>query len=187
LFGSRMADAQSSGVTVSGIVSNPSNVPLIGVSIRIQSTQSGTITNTSGSYELDVPELGDTLVFSYLGYESQKVAVGSNSLNVTLYPSSSKELNEVVVIGYGAVRKQDVSGAVTTLDTDDFQKGTVTSFDQMIQGKAAGISITPSGGHPGSGGTIRIRGLSSLNGSQAPLVVVDGVPFGGYVNPNDIA
>src|SRR5699024_7661683 len=148
---------------------------------------SGTITNTSGSYEVEVPELGDTLIFSYLGYESQKVAVASNSLNVTLYPSSGKALNEVVVIGYGAVRKQDVSGAVTTLNTDDFQKGTVTSFDQMIQGKAAGISITPSGGHPGSGGTIRIRGLSSLNGSQAPLVVVDGVPFGGYVNPNDIA
>ncbi len=187
LFGSRMADAQSSGVTVSGIVSNPSSVPLIGVSIRIQNTQSGTITNTSGSYEVAVPELGDTLIFSYLGYESQKVAVESNSLNVTLYPSSGKALNEVVVIGYGAVRKQDVSGAVTTLDTDDFQTGTVTSFDQMIQGKAAGISITPSGGHPGSGGTIRIRGLSSLNGSQAPLVVVDGVPFGGYVNPNDIA
>src|SRR5699024_11190603 len=87
LLGRRMADAQSRGLTVSGIVSNPSNVPLVGVSIRIQNTQSGTITNTSGSYELDVPELGDTLVFSYLGYESQKVAVGSNSLNVTLYPS----------------------------------------------------------------------------------------------------
>lgn len=187
LWGSGKASAQEGIVTVSGVVTDQSNVPLIGVTVRIQDAGSGTVTSSSGSYQLTVPKMGDTLIFSYLGYETQHIAVHSSSLNVTLYRGSSKELNEVVVIGYGAVSKKDVSGAITTLTTDDFQKGTVTSFDEMIQGKAAGLSITPNGGHPGSGGTIRIRGLSSLNGSQDPLVVVDGVPFGGYVNPNDIA
>ena len=181
------ASAQKGGISVSGVVADQSNVPLIGVSIRIQDNSSGTVSSSSGSFHLEVPKLGDTLVFSYLGYGTQHVAVISGSLNVTMYPANGQKLNEVVVIGYGAVRKQEVSGAITTLDAADFQKGTVTSFDQMIQGKAAGLSVTPNGGHPGSGGTIRIRGLSSLNGSQDPLVVVDGMPFGGYVNPNDIA
>lgn len=187
LWGSESVYAQEKTLTVSGIVTDQSDVPLIGVSIRIKNSNSGTITSSSGSYELSVPEVGDTLVFSYLGYETEHIEVNSASLNVTMYPSKGKKLNEVVVIGYGAVNKNDVSGAITTLDTSNFQQGTVTSFDQMVQGKAAGLSITPNGGHPGSGGTIRIRGLSSLNGSQDPLVVVDGVPFGGYVNPNDIA
>lgn len=174
--------------TISGIVtSSQQNVPLSGVSIIAKATKAGTFTTMSGSYRITVPASAQALVFSYIGYRSQEVPITGNEINVTLYPDSSNTLNDVVVIGYGAVRKGDVSGAITTLSTKDFQKGTVTSFDQMIQGKAAGISITPNGGHPGSGGTIRIRGLSSLSGSQDPLVVVDGTPFGGYVNPNDIA
>src|SRR5690606_11866175 len=100
---------------------------------------------------------------------------------------SSEKLSEVVIIGYGSVKKEDVTGAISTISTKDFQKGTITSFDQMIAGKSPGIAITSNGGHPGSGSVIRIRGLASLNGGNDPLIVVDGAPFSGYVNPNDIA
>lgn len=173
--------------TVSGVVSSSQqNVPLAGVSVMVKGTNKGTFTTLSGSYQISVPD-GSALVFSYVGYRPQEIPIAKDNMDVTLYPDSSNHLNDVVVIGYGAVRKEDVSGAVTTLTTKDFQKGTVTSFDQMIQGKAAGVTITPNGGHPGSGGTILIRGISTINGNAGPLVVVDGVPFGGYVNPNDVA
>src|SRR5699024_9537749 len=101
----RAVDAQEAGVAVSDAVTGQSNVPLIGVSIRIKDASSGTVTSTSGSYKLTVPKMGDTLVFSYLGYETQHIGVKSTHLNVTLYPGKGKQLNEVVVIGYGAVNK----------------------------------------------------------------------------------
>ena len=173
--------------TISGVVSSSQqNVPLSGVSILVKGTNTGTFTTMSGSYHVNVPATAQTLVFSYVGYRTQEVPVTGNDLNVTLYPDSANTLGDVVVIGYGAVRKGDVSGSISTISAKDFQTGTITSFDQAIAGKAPGITITPNGGHPGSGSTIRIRGVSTINGSQDPLVVVDGVPFGGYVNPNDI-
>ncbi|MEO6818762.1 MAG: SusC/RagA family TonB-linked outer membrane protein, partial [Ginsengibacter sp.] len=112
-------------------------------------------------------------------------SIKGDRMNVSL-KADVGTLQDVVLIGYGAVKKQDVTGAISTISTKDFQKGTITSFDQMIAGKAPGIAITSNGGHPGSGSTIRIRGMASLNGSNDPLIVVDGAPFGGYVNPNDI-
>jgi len=139
----------------------------------------------SGSYHVNVPATAQTLVFSYVGYRTQEVPVTGNDLNVTLYPDSANTLGDVVVIGYGAVKKQDVTGAITTISSKDFQTGAITSPAQLIQGKAAGVSIISNGGSPGGGSTIRIRGLASLNGSNDPLIVIDGVPFAGKVNPAD--
>ncbi|AYD48834.1 SusC/RagA family TonB-linked outer membrane protein [Arachidicoccus soli] len=173
--------------TISGVVTGQGNVPMAGVSVLIKETGKGTFTDPSGVYKILADANAKTLVFSYVGYRKQELPITSDHINAALYLDSSSHLTDVVVIGYGAVRKQDVSGAVTTLTTKDFQKGTITSFDQMIAGKAAGISVTSNGGHPGSGGTIRVRGISTINGSSDPLVVVDGLPFSGYVNPNDIA
>ncbi|MDE1191458.1 MAG: SusC/RagA family TonB-linked outer membrane protein [Arachidicoccus sp.] len=172
---------------VSGIVSSAiQNVPMAGVSVLVKGTNKGTFTTPSGSYEISLTGSNDTLVFTYIGYQTQIIPITGSNINVSMYSDSTNNLSDVVVIGYGAVRKENVSGAITTLTTKDFQTGTVTSFDQMIQGKAAGVSVTPNGGRPGSGGTILIRGMSTINGNASPLVVVDGVPFGGYVNPNDV-
>ncbi|MGF7232706.1 SusC/RagA family TonB-linked outer membrane protein [Arachidicoccus sp.] len=173
--------------TITGVVTGQGNVPLAGVSVLIKETGKGTFTDPSGAYKISADANAKTLVFSYVGYRKQELPITSAHINASLYADSSTHLSDVVVIGYGAVRKQDVSGAVTTLTSKDFQKGTITSFDQMIAGKAAGITVTSNGGHPGSGGTIRVRGTSTISGSSDPLVVVDGLPFAGYVNPNDIA
>lgn len=146
---------------------------------------SGVSADDQGNFTLNLPSGINSLQVSALNFTNQTVSVAGNNLIIYL-KSFDQNLDAVVVIGYGTAKKKDVSGAITTLTSKDFQKGTVTSFDQMIQGKAAGITVTPAGGHPGQPNTIRIRGISSLNGSQDPLVVVDGVPFGGYVNPNDV-
>lgn len=151
----------------------------------IYGTNKGTSADDQGNFSLDLPNAVKSIQVSSVNFENKTVTVDNNDIVVYLKPFD-QNLDAVIVIGYGTAKKKDVSGAITTLTSKDFQKGTVTSFDQMIQGKAAGITVTPAGGHPGQPNTIRIRGLSTLNGSQDPLVVVDGVPFGGYVNPNDV-
>jgi len=178
--------------TVQGVVySSQHNVPLSGVSVTVPGTKIGTFTSPSGSYSLTVPDTASILSFSYIGYSSQNIHMlvrgGDRDINVTLYPDSANDLGDVVVIGYGAVRKQDVSGSVATVSAKDFQTGAITSFDQAIQGKTAGVMITPGGGSPGTSGNIVIRGISTLSGNTGPLVVVDGIPYGQYVNPDDIA
>ena len=170
--------------TITGVVSE-NGKPLAGVSVVALETGKGTATNIDGAYSLSVSEAAKTLVFSAVGHETQTVTIKGTTMNISL-KSDAGILQDVVLIGYGAVKKQDVTGAISTISTKDFQKGTITSFDQMIAGKAPGIAITSNGGRPGSGSQIRIRGLVSLNGSNEPLIVVDGAPFGGYVNPNDI-
>jgi len=180
------ATAQGSK-TVSGVVLNQDEVALSGVSVSVPQSTTGMVTDEKGAFVLQVPNTATSLSFSFVGYLTQVVPIGDNhQLRVILVRDSSSSLGDVVVIGYGSVDKKDVTGAIATISTKDFQKGSITSFDQMIAGKAPGISITSKGGHPGSGSTIRVRGLSSLNAGQDPLQVVDGAPFSGYVNPNDI-
>ncbi|MFT4095148.1 MAG: SusC/RagA family TonB-linked outer membrane protein [Niabella sp.] len=159
--------------------------PLYGATIQARGTNYATVTDSTGKFQINVPGNASTLQVSSIGYASKEVPISGPVIRVQLTAFASS-LDNVVVIGYGTVRKSDVTGAVNTLTTKDFQKGTVTSFDQMISGKATGVSITPNGGRPGAGSTILIRGLASLNGSNSPLQVVDGAPFDGYVNPNDI-
>ncbi len=190
-----MAYAQD--LNVSGKVTDASNgSPLIGATVYVKGTTNGTATNLDGMYSISVPK-GSTLVFSSVGYATQEITVTEATLNVVL-AVSTEQLQEVVVIGYGTVKKSDATGSVTAVSSDDFNKGAITSPQDLLVGKSAGVVITNAGGAPGSGATIRIRGGSSLNASNDPLIVVDGVPisnndvsgssnFLSFINPNDIA
>lgn len=173
--------------TITGRVTNSSDEPLSGVSVVSKEERKGTATNTSGTFSITLGPNSKTLVFSSIGYVSKEMPISGSTVNVVLDADSANLLTNVVIIGYGAVKKEVVTGAISTISAKDFQKGAITSFDQMIAGKAPGVSITSNGGKPGTGSVIRIRGLASLNGGNDPLIVVDGAPFGGYVNPNDIA
>jgi iron complex outermembrane receptor protein len=184
--------------TVSGRVTDSSGRGISGVSVSVKGQASrGTTTTENGAYSLSVPATATTLVFSSVGYGYQEVAIsGQSSANVTLQGTSGN-LNEVVVIGYGTARRRDLTGAIATVTTKDFVKGPITSPEQLITGKIAGVQITTSGGEPGAGARIRIRGGSSLNASNDPLIVIDNVPVDGgvagsanilnLINPNDIA
>ncbi len=163
----------------------------------LKGTTTATATDVNGQFSLPISGTAGTLVFSYIGYVSQEIPVGTQSTyNVNLL-TDARALDEVVVIGYGTQNREDLSGAVATVGSEDFQQGNVTTPEQLIMGKVAGVQITSSGGQPGSGSTIRIRGGASLNASNDPLFVVDGVPLTGYnisgasnplslINPNDI-
>ncbi|MCJ8164251.1 TonB-dependent receptor [Pontibacter sp. E15-1] len=184
-------------VTVTGKVTDNSGVALPGVTVVLRGTTRGTATDVSGNFTLAVPETGAVLVFSYIGYSNKEVAVGNQrTLNVTL-GEDAKALQEVVVVGYGTQKKSDLTGSVTSVTQDDFQQGNITNPEQLITGKVAGVQISSNGGAPGSGSRIRIRGGSSLNASNDPLIVIDGVPIDNssvagspnplsLINPNDI-
>lgn len=162
-------------ITVSGVVSDPSGEPLIGASILAQGTTVGTSTNIDGEYTINVaPDA--TLVVSHVGYDTQNVPVdGRTSINVTMQENSVM-LNEVVAIGYGTVKKSDATGSVAVIKPDEIEAGLATSVQDMLVGQTPGVVVTQAGG-PEGGGTIRIRGGSSLNASNDPLIVVDGVPL----------
>jgi iron complex outermembrane receptor protein len=172
-----------------------SGEPLIGANILISGTSSGTITDFDGNYSLEVPEGASKLVVSYTGYSSLEVEItAANVLDVQL--SAGELLEEIVVIGYGTVKKEDATGSVQTVNTKSFNKGAITGPQELLSGKIAGVQITNSA-DPGGGAVIRIRGGSSLSASNDPLIVIDGVPVdnGGVsgarnplnvINPNDI-
>lgn len=151
----------------------------------------GTATRIDGTYSLEIPAAAKTLIFSVVGYNSKTVAVPSGgTLDVSLDPG--KNLEEVVVVGYGTQKAKDVSGAITSISTKDFNKGVVTNPVQQIQGKVAGLTITTPGGDPNATPIIRLRGQASLTGGQTPLIVVDGVPLDdpaqvANIPPGDIA
>lgn len=172
------------------------NEPLIGANIRLKSDASiGTITDFEGNYSFEVPNLDDILIISYTGYTDREEAIsGRTTVNISL--SAGQILDELVIVGYGTVKREDATGSIQTVSSKDFNKGAITSPQQLLAGKVAGVSITNSG-DPGGGSSIRIRGESSLTASNDPLIVVDGVPLdntstaGGrnnlnVVNPNDI-
>ncbi len=183
--------------TVSGTVTEQSSGdPLPGVSIQIQGTQQGTTTDFDGKYMIDNVKDASVLEFSYMGYMTQTVSVTSNTINVALL-ESAESLDEVIVIGYGTAKKEDMTGSVNKVTTKDFNKGSVSSAQDLITGKIAGVTVTAPSGAPGEGGTINIRGLSSLSLTNSPLYVVNGIPLGNegvggsrnildVINPNDI-
>jgi len=162
-------------ITVSGVVTDPTGEPLIGASILAEGTSSGTSTNIDGEYSINVAQ-NATLVFSYVGYDTQKVAVeGRNTINVTM-KENSVLLNEVVAIGYGVVKKSDATGSVAVVKPDEIEAGLATSVQDMLVGQTPGVVVTGNGG-PEGGAQIRIRGEASLSASNDPLIVVDGVPL----------
>jgi len=154
--------------------SNGSTLP--GATVLIKGTNTGTVTNIDGKYSISVN--GNViLVFSYIGYKTKEIPVRPNTtVNVQLDPTASN-LNELVVIGYGVVKKKDATGSVTAINSKNFNKGFITSPADLLAGKVAGVQITNAGGAPGSGSVIRIRGGSSLSASNDPLIVVDGIPL----------
>ncbi len=182
-------------VTATGNVVDAANdEPIIGASILEKGTTNGTITDFDGNFTLNVQE-GSTLVISYMGYKTQELAATAN-MKIRL-GEDSELLDEVVVVGYGVVKKNDATGSVTAIKPDDMNKGLVTNAQDMMQGKIAGVQVTSAGGAPGAGATIRIRGGSSLSASNDPLIVIDGLAMDNngiqgvsnplaMVNPNDI-
>ena len=166
--------------TVSGVVTDSkTGDPIIGANILIKGTSTGTITDLDGGYSIDAQE-GQTLVISYIGFNNQEVVVGSSStIDISLV--EGEVLDEVVVVGYGTVKKKDATGAVASIGTRDFQKGIVISSEQLMQGRVAGVQIAQNSGEPGGGISVRIRGTSSVYGANQPLVVIDGVPISGVL------
>ena len=184
--------------TVSGnVTETATGLPVPGVNVIVQGTSNGTTTDFDGNYTISNVSNEDILVFSFIGFVTQQVPFeGQSTIDITL-DEDSATLDEVVLIGYGATSEQDATGAVEKISSETFNQGAVVAPEQLIAGKSAGVQITPGGGAPGQGGTIRIRGGSSLSASNDPLIVVDGVPLDqrgvagsrnalNSINPNEI-
>lgn len=186
--------AMAQNKTVTGKVTDAKDgSPLPGVTVTLKGTTTGTNTDTNGDYSLSVPSSGATLVFTFIGYNRQEVAAGDSPLNIKL-EANATALNEVVVVGvgYGSQRKKDVTGAVESIGSKDFNQGVVINPLSQIQGKVAGLNITQQGGNPNSEDAgISIRGQTSITGNQSPLFVIDGVATSGNsqfqnLSPDDI-
>ncbi|MEX0312779.1 MAG: SusC/RagA family TonB-linked outer membrane protein [Allomuricauda sp.] len=161
--------------TVSGTVSD-ANGPLPGASILVKGTTNGTQSDFDGNYTLNDVGDGAVLVFSYIGFSTQEISYsGQATINVTLQ-EDTQALDEVVIIGYGTTTVKDATGAVAAVNSEDFNGGVISSPEQLIQGKTAGVQITQSSGEPGAGIALRIRGTASVRSNNSPLFVVDGVP-----------
>jgi len=185
LFVSLGAFAQK--ITVTGQVKDPSNEGIIGASVVEKGTTNGTMTDMDGKFSLTVSPKA-TLTITYIGYRSQEIAVkGTNPLNILLQ-ENAELLEEVVVIGYGSVKRKDVTTSVASVSTKDLDERPIISAAAAIQGKAAGVNVIQPNGEPGAGMVVRIRGNSSINASNDPLYVVDGVPMTeiNFLSPNDI-
>ncbi|WP_108422627.1 SusC/RagA family TonB-linked outer membrane protein [Flagellimonas amoyensis] len=176
LLGAFLCFGMIKAQTVSGTVSD-GNGPLPGASVLVKGTTNGTQTDFDGNYTLNNIDGSATLVFSYIGYKTVERAVnGQSTINVTL-EEDAQALDEVVIIGYGQTTIKDATGAVAAVTSEDFNKGVISSPEQLIQGKTAGVQISQGSGEPGSGVAIRIRGTSSVRSNNNPLFVVDGVPL----------
>ncbi|WP_179416013.1 SusC/RagA family TonB-linked outer membrane protein [Mucilaginibacter sp. E4BP6] len=198
VFSATIVFAQTGAVT--GKVVDETNQPLPGATVTVKGTQQGAQTDAYGNFRLTRVSGTVTLQVTFVGYQSLEKTVnvsGNVTVNFNLLPTAN-DLNEVVVIGYGTEKKKDLTGAIATVTAKDFNTGDVTTPEQLIQGKVAGVSIISNDGSPGSGSQILIRGGASVNGSNQPLIVIDGVPLSNdaiagasnpldLINPNDIA
>ena len=181
-------------ITVNGVVQDTQGEPIIGANILVKGTSNGTITDLDGNFQLTA-DADALLVISFIGYQTQELPA-QPVMNITLR-DDSKQLEELVVIGYGSVKKNDLSGSVVAIKAEDMNKGAVTSPQELIQGKVPGLYVSAGDGQPGAGSSIRIRGGASLNASNDPLIVIDGIPVANdaapgtpnalaTINPNDI-
>lgn len=161
---------------IKGTVVDESNQPVIGANIVVEGTTNGTITDLDGNFSLQVPEKAE-LRISYIGYLDQRVKVGNNTTLHIVLKEDTQTLDEVVVVGYGTMKKSDITGSVASVRLGDLKEGANTSVDQMLLGKTAGVNVVQSSGEPGGGFSVNIRGASSINGGVSPLYVIDGVPI----------
>lgn len=182
---SAFAQAQK---TIKGTVKDATGEPIIGASVIVQGTTTGAATDVDGNFTLQAPSNG-TLVVSYIGYQSQTVAIANRTSIKIVLKEDRALLDEVVVIGYGSVRKSDATGSVELLTQKDMNKGAIVTADNLITGRMAGVQVVPNG-NPGTGSQIRIRGGASLDANNDPLIVVDGLPLKDasitQINPSDI-
>jgi len=163
---------------VNGVVKDEKGITIPGVNVSVLGSNQSTSTDFDGKFSIDVPSNG-TLAFTFIGFETKKVAVkGQSTINVIL-SSTAEDLKEVVVIGYGTQKRKDVNSAISSIKSSDIEDLKVVSFDQMLQGKAAGVVVSSNSGQPGSNVSVKIRGVSSLTGTNEPLYVIDGVPISG--------
>jgi iron complex outermembrane receptor protein len=185
--------------TITGLVTDEAKEPLIGASVVVKGTTVGTITDFDGNFVLSVPTGAIALEFSYVGYKSKTITVPATTKVVNVQLSDDAQvLSDVVVIGYGTTRKSDLTGSVSNVSSKEFNAGLISSPEQLINGKVSGVQIMSASGSPTAGSTIRIRGGASLNASNDPLIVLDGVPletggisgnsgnFLSLINPSDI-
>jgi TonB-linked SusC/RagA family outer membrane protein len=170
-----LADAKA---LIRGTVSDEKGTALPGATVAVKGTQLGTTTDANGAFAINLPAGSSVLVVSYIGMKTQEVVVGDRTtLNVVLQ-SADQNLDEVVVIGYGTAKRSDVTSSITTLKATELKDMPVAGVDQLLQGKAAGVTVTSNGGQPGGGVSVKVRGVTSIN-SNDPLFVIDGVPFVG--------
>lgn len=166
----------SKDLRIKGTVVDETGQPVIGANIVVDGTTNGTISDLDGNFMLDVPEKSELRV-SYIGYLDQKVKVGTNTTLRIVLKEDTQTLDEVIVVGYGTMKKSDITGSVASVRLDDLKQGASTSVDQMLLGKSAGVNVVQSSGEPGGGFSVNIRGASSINGGVSPLYVIDGVPI----------
>lgn len=186
LFGSSWSlYSQSEIKTVSGVVSDQQQEPLVGVTVSVAGTNYGTVTNSLGEYSLQLKGTSPSLQFDYMGYETVVVPVeGKTTINVIL-KESAEMLEELVVLGYGTIRKSDMVGSSAAMKADHIPAMKTYSFEQAMQGRLAGVVVSSTSGEPGSIINISVRGASSINGSNQPLFVIDGVPMDNLASANE--
>lgn len=160
--------------TVTGIITDENGLPLPGASVLEEGTRNGMVTDFDGKYKLTVESSASVIIISFVGYKEKKVVASQSVINIQLIPDAT-DLQEIVVVGYGSTARKDVTGAVSSIAAKDMNQGAIVNPLSLITGKAAGVNITQMGSEPGSGPSVRIRGISSLIGGNDPLVVVDGI------------
>lgn len=175
---------------VSGVVIDNSNVPLPGATVVVEGTTNGVSTDIDGKFTLNCP-IGSKLLVSFVGYKSRTVTASSTDLGDIALDEDFVTLNEAVVVGvgYGTMRKSDLTGAITSVDSEELKKGVISSTEQLLQGKVAGLTVIQGSGDPASGAALRLRGGTSLSASNGPLIVVDGIPGVDFntIHPSEIA
>ena len=179
------------GKTITGNVKDEKGLPMAGASVSIKGTQKGTTTDSSGNFTLTLADNNAVLIIAFVGYETQEVsAARGSSFHVQLGPDAKvRQLEDMVVVGYGTQRKVNLTGSVAAISSKDLDYRPVTNLTNALQGSMAGVTITTTGGQPGADvGSINIRGIATLLNSNAPMVVIDGI-IGDLrdVNPNDVA
>ena len=184
LFAGFALSAAAQGQTVAGIVSGTDGQPLPGVTVIEKGTTNGVSTAADGSYSLRLQKSPAVLVFSYIGYESaeRSVPAGLTQLSVTLN-NAEIAMDDVVVVGYGTVKRSTLTSSVASVKSDEFVQGAVTSPLQLLQGRVAGLAVNTTSGDPNNSGVqVMLRGVSTLTGSQEPLIVIDGISGGSLSN-----
>ncbi|MBC7568770.1 MAG: TonB-dependent receptor [Spirosoma sp.] len=188
ISGRMVSEERPADISVRGSVRDDKGESLPGVSIVVKGTQRGTTSDADGNYKIDVSDASAVLIFSYVSYLAQEVTVGNRTTVDVVLKVDNRTLDEIVVVGYGTVKKKDLTGSIASIDTDQIKDQAVSRVDQALLGKIAGVQVKPVSGEPGVAPQIRIRGIGSISAGVGPLYVIDGFPTDNIqtINPNDV-